>query len=97
MAGHPDYNEEVVGIWLFDSNLEDVIASNDFAEDTTPFEELVIYCLGGFGRSPSIGAALNEIFNLGNDTAAMRAEHRHSNPYIYETMIETARRKGMLE
>jgi hypothetical protein len=43
MAGHPDYNEEVMGVWLFNNDLEDEIAGNDFAEDAGDVSQYTQY------------------------------------------------------
>lgn len=55
-------------------------------------DTLLVYCSRGINRSPAVGIALNEIFQLGSDTPNLKARFPELNEYIYDTLIETARR-----
>jgi hypothetical protein len=75
---------------LFDArDAEQII--NDFNSWKDKIEQLVIHCWAGESRSPAVANALNNIFNLQCDLPS----NTMFNGYIYYTMIETARKKGI--
>ncbi|MFA4887527.1 MAG: hypothetical protein WC595_04905 [Candidatus Nanoarchaeia archaeon] len=75
--------------------LSDVMAEQmlrEFEKERRNVEELVVVCLRGQNRSPAVGIALNEIFNLGQDSRALKKEYPEFNTFVYEKLIENAKR-----
>jgi len=52
--------------------------------------ELLVHCTMGASRSPAVAIALNEIFQLGNNTEEMKAKYTCINAYVYNVMMEAA-------
>ncbi len=75
------FNEDIAGRIL-----------SDFANEGRTREVLLVHCSRGINRSPAVGIALNEIFTLGQDTDRLKEYYPESNWYVYETLIETARK-----
>ncbi len=53
--------------------------------------DILVHCLFGRNRSPAIGIALNDIFDLGQDTEALKQKFSESNWYVYRTLITAGR------
>lgn len=70
---HPDYINEVLGIWLFNNDLEDVIAGNDFAEDNSQvssYSQFQRYSLTIDAIQTNYGLVLGEnTYSTGSDVA----------------------------
>lgn len=73
-------------------SINEKIARNivsDFSHHRNSIDELWVHCLLGQSRSPAVAAALNEIFNLGNDKDELMAKYFDTmNPLVYGLMIE---------
>lgn len=78
---------------LFDQDIAERILT-DFRREGLDKDTLLIYCIRGKNRSPAIGMALNEIFDLGHDPAELRKQFPETNWYIYGTLIDAAGRLG---
>ncbi len=72
---------------LFNKNLAEMII-NDLDKNKLGIENLLIHCNLGKNRSPAVGIALNEIFNLGHDTNLLKQKYPGSNKYIYKILKE---------
>lgn len=65
----------------------------DFKEKGLDHHTLLVHCHLGKNRSPAVGIALNEIFHLGHDTEELKKTYREANWFIYNLLIETARKE----
>jgi hypothetical protein len=63
----------------------------DFQEHISEIEALLVVCTYGKNRSPSVAIALNDIFELGHDSEAMRQDYPGFRPFIYNTMLRAAK------
>ena len=72
---------------ILDENLAERIIQ-EFATDKDRCEALLVHCTRGKNRSPAIGIALNEIFELGNDTLSLLKQYNKLNKHVYETMLK---------
>ncbi len=68
----------------------------DLKEHISDIETILVVCTYGQNRSPSVGLALNDIFELGHDSASLKEEHPRYRPFIYNTMLEAAEDLGMI-
>lgn len=84
------YTSKLPGSCLFTEDLAARIL-RDFQERGSDKETLLVHCLRGENRSPAVGIALNEIFHLGHDTAALKRKYPHLNQYIYDTLLKFAK------
>src|SRR3989338_1330460 len=64
----------------------------DFAKEGRTREVLLVHCTRGINRSPAVGIALNDIFNLGQDSGQLKATFPESNWFVYDTLRETAQK-----
>lgn len=64
----------------------------DFKERGLGQDTLLVHCTRGRNRSPAVGIALNEIFKLGHDGEALKKQYPQSTWFVYDTLIETARK-----
>ncbi|MFA5888017.1 MAG: hypothetical protein WC852_04885 [Candidatus Nanoarchaeia archaeon] len=71
----------------FNENIAKQIIT-DFENNRKEKLELLVHCTLGASRSPAVAIALNEIFNLGNNTDKMKARYSAFNTYIYRLMLE---------
>ncbi len=62
----------------------------DFKEGIEDCKEVLVHCLRGKNRGPSIGMALNDIFNLGQDPTTLRDQYPEHLEHVYDLMMETA-------
>jgi len=70
---------------------------NDFVAEWMSCDALVIHCLSGKNRSPAAAIALNELFGLGQDTAALQAQYPRFDLDVYnilKTVGERTLRSG---
>jgi len=61
-------------------------------QQSPPHNRLLVHCYAGHSRSPAIAIALNDIFNLGSETDALKKEHCGYSRMIYRIMMETSKR-----
>jgi hypothetical protein len=73
---------------IFHKNLAvNIISEFDTWKRHESFEELVVHCYLGAGRSPAIALALNEIFQLGCRTQDLIKLYSEYNEYIFDVMV----------
>jgi hypothetical protein len=73
---------------IFHKNLAlNILSEFDTYRRREPFQELVVHCYLGAGRSPAIAIALNEIFQLGAKTKDLINLYPEYNEYIFDVMI----------
>jgi len=65
---------------------------DDFRRLRDGCSELLVHCTLGAVRSPAVAIALNDIFELGNDSEEMRNKHKKYNRYIYSVLMNVASR-----
>ena len=78
-----------------DLMFNDDIASRilkDFSGYHERCSALLVHCRYGLSRSPAVAMALNDIFDLGQDTEEMKRQHYKYNPFVYEKLLETAQK-----
>ncbi len=84
-----DENKKVFKIF----DLEEArLIMSDFDEKRKECLELIVHCKYGNGRSPAVAAALNDIFELGEETWRLFALYPKMNQLVYERMMEVGRR-----
>lgn len=66
----------------------------DFSKYGERASAMVVHCLMGQRRSPAVGMALNEVFNLGAE-GIDESRYPRFNRYVYTTMLEVAREIGI--
>ena len=76
---------------LFDEPIAQQIIA-DFRESGIDKDTLMIHCSRGVNRSPAVGMALNNIFNLGHDAAKLNKHFPEFNWHVYDTLLETAKK-----
>ncbi|MFH1406103.1 MAG: hypothetical protein ABIG52_02700 [Nanoarchaeota archaeon] len=76
---------------LFDADIAQRLLT-DFRENGLDHDTLLVHCFMGRNRSPAVGMALNEIFELGHDTDKLKKQYREANWFVYDTLIEVAKR-----
>ena len=59
----------------------------DFTNHGLGKETLLVHCSRGINRSPAVAIALNERFNLGHDTLALKNKFSYSNWYVYDMIL----------
>jgi len=62
----------------------------DFKKCYQQAECFLIHCTIGVSRSPAVAIALNEIFDLGEDSDFLKKKHPCYNKFIYRMLKETA-------
>lgn len=70
----------------------------DFASSMLKFsdiQDILVHCNEGKSRSPAIGGALNEIFNLGYKTWRIEVDFPGINKDVYSQIITAARKIGI--
>ena len=67
----------------------------DFRENFSNIETLLVHCHFGRNRSPAVGIALNDIFDLGYNTNQLKKEFPEYREFVYNTMIETSKNMGV--
>ncbi|HIG92779.1 TPA: hypothetical protein HA234_01115 [Candidatus Woesearchaeota archaeon] len=63
---------------------------HDFEKSQRGCLELLVHCTLGGSRSPAIAIALNEIFQLGNDSEEMKERYKPYNQFVYRLLKEAA-------
>jgi len=77
---------------IFHKNLAlKIISEFDTWKRHESFEELVVHCYVGAGRSPAIAMALNEIFQLGHQTKDLINLYPEYNEYIFDVMVQVGK------
>ena len=76
---------------LFDEEIARRLLT-DFKERGVSKETLLVHCARGKNRSPAVGIALNEIFNLGYDTKELKQKYPEATWYVYRTLLDVAKR-----
>lgn len=60
-------------------------------------EHLLVHCSRGKNISPAVAIVLNKIYDLGANDADLREQYREdANWYVYRTLIETAKKRGLI-
>lgn len=75
---------------LFNDNLAQRILS-DFDKHRHQVEHLLVHCYAGASRSPAVGIALNEIFDLGHNSEEMKENYPGYNPFVYEVLLRNSK------
>lgn len=60
----------------------------DFRKSLGRFEELLVHCVMGEGRSPAVALALNDLFNLGEDSFSFSERYPKLNQLVYREIIK---------
>ena len=76
---------------LFDQEIAQRILT-DFKDRGLDKETLLVHCARGRNRSPAVGIALNEIFNLGYVTKELKQKYPEATWYVYRTLLDVAKR-----
>jgi len=66
-----------------------IISEFDTRNRQSSFDELVVHCYLGAGRSPAVAMALNEIFQLGYQIQDLINRYPEYNQYVFEVMVQT--------
>jgi len=74
---------------LFDKFIAERVIE-DFRVGREGCGTLLVHCSQGQNRSPALGIALNDIFELGHDSEALRQKYDAFNQWVYKVMLETA-------
>lgn len=69
-----------------------IISEFDAWNQQESFEELVVHCYVGAGRSPAVAIALNEIFQLGHQTTNLIKLYPEYNEYVFDVMVSNRSR-----
>ncbi|MBS3094459.1 hypothetical protein J4474_02240 [Candidatus Pacearchaeota archaeon] len=77
---------------LFKRDIAQKIIS-DFEEKFLETDSLLVHCTLGRNRSPAVGIALNNLFNLGNNSEDLMEEFPDFNKYVYGTLMSVGRKK----
>lgn len=72
---------------LFDEHHAKKIIEN-FKNKKDITDTLLVHCSRGINRSPAVGIALNELFNLGHDTEKLKDKYPQSTWHVYRTLIK---------
>jgi predicted protein tyrosine phosphatase len=71
---------------VFDESIASKIIE-DFAQYKDQVETLLVHCIMGKNRSPSVAMALNEKFDLGANVKELRKKYPENNKLVYRTMM----------
>jgi len=82
------------GLWgqytiLTDEKAKRIIS--DFKVYIPQTETLLVQCQRGRNRSPAVGIALNDIFELGYDTDSLKEEFPEFRPFVYDTFLQVGK------
>lgn len=83
------------GFKLFDLLTAEKII-REFERGKSGCLELMVHCRQGCGRSPAVAAALNDIFNLGEDSQRFFSLYPNLNSLVYWRMIHKADEMGLV-
>jgi hypothetical protein len=64
----------------------------DFREKKENIETLLVHCHFGQNRSPAVGIALNDLFDLGYNSNQLKREFPDYREFVYDAMIETGKK-----
>jgi len=84
----PRYEGTPGGIMIDEDIARSII--EDFRNGREGCSDLLVHCTRGEDRSPAVAIALNEIFDLGENTEELKDKHRVYTRWIYRVMMETA-------
>jgi predicted protein tyrosine phosphatase len=80
---------------LFDERLAERVL-REFDQDRRRCEALMVHCVMGQNRSPAVAIALNDIFNLGNDSEELKRKYsKTANRYVHNTLKKVAERLSL--
>jgi len=65
----------------------------EFAEWKDRVEALLVQCSRGENRSPAVAMALNELFNLGHDSAKLKGQFNVYNDFVYRAVLLAGQRR----
>jgi predicted protein tyrosine phosphatase len=88
------FDEEIVRIpnrIMFSDNIATKIIA-DFQYGAKGCDAIVVHCRHGLNRSPAVGLALNQIFNLGNDSWQMNQDYPILSRVVYREMLRIAQK-----
>jgi len=88
-----EYYSGIPDVTLFDVD-KGILVIRNFIAHRGDCLDLLVHCEEGKSRSPAIGLALNDIFDLGQDSLALTKKYVTLNDYIYGVMICAA--QGLL-
>jgi predicted protein tyrosine phosphatase len=61
---------------------------DDFSRVVDSIDSLLVHCQYGLNRSPAVAIALNDIFELGEDSAFLKQHYPEYRRFIYKTLLE---------
>jgi len=59
----------------------------DFRKSLGKFEELLVHCIMGEGRSPAVALALNDLFSLGEDSFSFSERYPKLTQLVYREIV----------
>ncbi len=74
---------------MFTEEMADSII-RDFSAHKDSIDALLVHCSRGMNRSPAVGLALNEIFNLGYNPDELKTKYPDATWFVYRTLKEVA-------
>lgn len=75
---------------LFDETMAEQLVA-EFGRYSDRCGALLAYYTRGINRSPAVAIGLNTAFELGHDTASMRAKYTEANWYVYYNVLLAGR------
>lgn len=78
----------------FDDDIAQKMLS-DFQQGFTGCEALLVHCTLGQNRSPAVALALNQIFNLGNDSDELYDKFPNLTRTVYVRCLNAAQKMGL--
>jgi len=73
---------------LFNEDIATAIIQ-DFQRGRKDCLDLLVHCRQGISRSPAVAIALNDVFNLGHDTEALKEKYSEANWHVYDVLKKT--------
>lgn len=89
-----DISHPETGKICFDNNIAKKILI-DFQQDFTGCEALLVHCTVGENRSPAVALALNQIFNLGNDSDELYDKFPELSRIVYTKCLQASKEIGL--
>lgn len=62
----------------------------DFREHKDSIDTCIVNCIRGKNRSPAVALALNDIFELGMNSAQFRKEYPYLTEHVYDTLLRVS-------
>jgi predicted protein tyrosine phosphatase len=75
--------------WLDEETAKQIIS--EFKENKGEVEALLVHCSRGENRAPAVTIALNDLFDLDNDSVSLREKYPHTNHFVYEMLMRVGK------